>query len=409
MATPGDVLTGQSTDVPSLSEALGLDTLLVGGDSLTGSDEYEMLLKAARDLNLAYGEDRGFRDEAIGMDLDTIARLDRVSRGVQPSPAEAAMRKTIQQSADQSQGLASTLGGANPGAAIRSGLEARDVIQSQSAGELEALRAREMDAARALLAQQTSKGRGTAVSGAVGTGNTYLGVSGAPFGARSMESAADAAREAAMLQATGTVAANYQKNNPPAGVPKYETYDPFAADPVTSSDIKGKTDVQPSPAMADDLLSAVSGATAAPVTARGLTGDPIQQSAADAFLSTLHPQSFKYKAPDGVNKKPGTRMGVMAQDLPDHDVVTGPDGKKWISADVISDVLAGMGRLNEKVDAKTGASRGGRATRQQTGAAISEEERRRMMAQQTPQQPAEVMIPQSAVHDYLAGLGIVPP
>ena len=383
----------------NLSNSLGLDTLVSGGD-LTDSDEYEILLKAARDLNTAYGEDRGFRDEAIGMDLDTIARLDRVSRGVQPSPAEVAMRKTIQQNADQSQGLASTLGAANPGASIRAGAEARQSVTAQSAAELEALRAREMDAARALLSQQTSKGRGTAVGGAVGTGNTYLGVSGAPFDARSMESAADAARDAATLGAAGQVAAGYQKGNG-GPAPKLTTYDPYAwEDPFVESDVRSKTDIQPSPAMADDLLSAVSGATAAPVTARGLTGDPIQQDAADAFLSTLHPQSFKYKNPDGVNKQPGTRMGVMAQDLPAHDVVTDPSGKKWISADVISDVLAGMGRLNEKVDAKTGASgRGGRAMARRPAP----------MPAQEPQQPQEVMIPQSAVHDYLAGLGIVPP
>jgi hypothetical protein len=107
--------------------------------------------------------------------------------------------------------------------------------------------------------------------------------------------------------------------------------------------------------MADAFLSSISPEerTRLQVAARAKEqGSPyVRMEAADDFLSTLTPQSFEYKAPDGKNKKAGKRMGVMAQDLPKHDVVTAPDGKKWISADVISDVLAGMGRLHDRTSA----------------------------------------------------------
>lgn len=86
---------------------------------------------------------------------------------------------------------------------------------------------------------------------------------------------------------------------------------------VAASDMTLKTDIKDAPQVADD------------------------------FLASLDPKTFKWKDPkDGT---PGDNLGVIAQALPKRVVTRGPGGKMWISADVIGEVLAGMGRLDQRL------------------------------------------------------------
>jgi len=68
---------------------------------------------------------------------------------------------------------------------------------------------------------------------------------------------------------------------------------------------------------------------------------------ADDFLDGLRPKTFGYKDPkDG----PDYVLGVIAQDLPKRTTVRNPkDGSLWIDANVISEVLAGLGRVNQRL------------------------------------------------------------
>lgn len=86
---------------------------------------------------------------------------------------------------------------------------------------------------------------------------------------------------------------------------------------VAASDMTLKTDIKDAPQVADD------------------------------FLASLDPKTFKWKDPkDGT---PGDNLGVIAQALPKRVVTKGPGGKMWISADVIGEVLAGLGRLDQRL------------------------------------------------------------
>ncbi len=70
-------------------------------------------------------------------------------------------------------------------------------------------------------------------------------------------------------------------------------------------------------------------------------------SAADDFLASLNPKTFGYKDPDD---GPDYVLGVIAQDLPKRTTVRNPkDGSLWIDANVISEVLAGLGRVNQRL------------------------------------------------------------
>lgn len=356
------------------------------------SPEFQRLEAAADAFGGYYNADRQTANDSRNMDLQSIADLRAAAEGRTPSAAEALMRKAIDQNSSQALGLAATLGGANPGAALRAGLDVQAAGGAKSAADVAAIRAKEQDAARQLLAESTSR-RSAIDTGAAGhTGDTFSGIVAAPYGATERAGAANQAFAGQVISGVGNWLGS--DNNGYAGATGNNGNDSAAA-----SDIRGKRDIQPAPEMADAFLSSVSPEEKLrlQVAARAKEqGSPYvhangDSSAADDFLSTLKPQSFEYKAPDGKNKKPGKRMGVMAQDLPKHDVVTAPDGKKWISADVINDVLAGVGRLHDRVGALEGGGAAAKPAPAQ-GDAMS--------------QP---MIPREAVHDYLASLGIAAP
>jgi hypothetical protein len=344
-----------------------------------GEDPYFQKLAAAADtFGANYGADRAAAGETRALDMDTIARLQRAASGLEPSAAEALMRKATDQNASQALGLAATLGGSNPGMALRAGLDAHSRAGAAVAADTAALRAREMEAARQLLAQQTATAATRDANTAQGTGSQFAGTVGAPYGAVQRNDAANQALAGTLLQTGGNILASY------LGKPT----------PTQPSDVSLKRNIQPNPAMADD------------------------------FLAGLQPQSFEYKKPD-VNKPGGQRLGVMAQDLPRADTMTGPDGKKWISADVIGDVLAGLGRVNQKVEAVR-APMGGTVAGgpRQYEAAMSymtapRNDVRNFARAQVGRPPdpsmptdeelgiAHQMVPSGVITDFLRGIGVI--
>lgn len=291
-----DVIKPAIGEVRGITDELGITT--PKPPDLTQSPEFAALKQAADQFNADYGSTKGRVSETRGIDLDTISRLRDAEAGKVPSAAEELLRKAGDQNARQALGLASTLGGANPGMALRSGLAAFSDAGARSAADLAALRANEQATARGQLADATGRAAGRDVAEESGARDAYGRAIAAPFAARvgqqQMDNAAAASNQALWGNVLGGIA---------------------------KSDETTKSNIAPAPA------------------------------AADAFLASLAPQTYTYDRP-GPNAPPGQRLGVMAQDLPRHDVTTGPDGKKWISADVISDVLAGMGRLNEKVEGR---------------------------------------------------------
>lgn len=335
------------------------------------SPEYQKLASAADAFGAFYQQDRANMADSRSMDVDTIARLRAAEEGKTPSAAENLMRTAIDQNNSQALGLAATLGGSNPGMALRAGMDAQAQGGSRSAAQIAAMRAQEMDAARQLLARQTGQGRATDTAAATSTGNTFSNIVGAPFAAQERADASNQALWGDVFKTSGTV--------------------------LAASDERLKT------------------------------GAAIDPAAADAFLSTLKPKTFEYKE-NGPNMPDGRRLGVMAQDLPQSSVATGPDGKKWISADVIGSVLAGLGRVNEKVEGKRGMKgtvagsedehaaamdymtaprRDARSAGRVAGGRAPEPRSMRMGDADLGMQ--EPVISRSAVHDYLAGLGIVSP
>lgn len=356
----------------------GTDALGITVPDPSKSPEYQKLVEAANTFSGNYNAAGAGVGETRGLDLQTIKMLQEAAAGRAPSAAQNLMRSALDENANRSLGLASTIGGRNPGMALRSGLTAFQQTGQNSAADFAALRAKEQEAARALLAQSTGAAAGRDVQRELGAGNLYAGAVGAPFGAQER---AGAANQALLGTIWGAVA---------------------------KSDERSKANIG--------------------------AGGPMS----DEFLSSLIPKTFDYKQ-QGPNQPSGQRLGVMAQDLPKHNVMTGPDGQKWISATAISDMLAGMGRLHQRLEAVEGggkrqppgtaemiAGSGGRATQAGTvaggagdyGAAMDyvtapRSDARTLARAASGQAPdprmqvdEEPMIPDSQMREFLMLLGL---
>lgn len=300
-------------DIRGVTDTLGITQ--PPPPDLTKTPAYQNLVNASETFKGAYGAAQGNAAESRGLDLDTIHRLQDAASGKVPSAAEALARKQTDENASQSLGLAATFSGSNPGMALREGLSAYGNAGAKTAADIAALRANEMATARGQLAAATGGIYGTDTGAALGAGNTYETSVAAPFQAQVQQQQIDANNKAANQTAWGTIVGAGGKV-------------------LAASDPTLKTNVTP--------------------------GGPIS----DEFLDSLAPKSFDYKNPGAPGEPAGRRLGVMATDLPTHDVATGPDGKRWISADVISDILAGMGRLHERQKATEAGMGGGDLARQ---------------------------------------------
>jgi hypothetical protein len=250
---------------------------------------------------------------ARGPQGDALAYATAAAKGAVPSAAEAMFRKSTDENVANQLGMAATLQGSRPGLAMRAGLQGAQRAIGASAADAAALRANEMATGRSQLIQaanamragdqgdvgNTLQGRQIDANREANLGRLSLDATKAPYdaavGAQQNQIRNDAANQSAIGGMLGPAAY------------------------LLKSDETTKTDVHASPEMADE------------------------------FLRSLEPKTYKYKDPSAMGSSPGTHLGVIAQDLAG-GTTTGPDGKKWISADVIGRVLAGLGRLNEKVE-----------------------------------------------------------
>lgn len=232
------------------------------------------------------------------------------AKGTVPSAAEALFQKGVDANVANQLGIAATLQGSRPGLAMREGIQGAQRAIGASTADLAALRANEQATGRAQLIAAANAMRagdqgdvGNTLQGRaidVNLGRLSLDATKAPYEAAVEAQQNQIRNSAANSTALGGLASD-------------------AGKALTKSDETTKQDIKASPEMADE------------------------------FLRSLEPKTFRYKDPKAIGSSPGTHLGVIAQDLAG-GTTTGPDGKKWISADVIGRVLAGLGRLNEKVE-----------------------------------------------------------
>ena len=269
---------------------------------ITKTQQYKDLEAAAHAFGGQYGNTTGQTGQAYNENQGAIQTLQGAANGTAPSQAEALQRKGADEAARAALGIAATTQGANPGAAARAGLGAAADAYARSNSDAAALRANEMATARGQLASATGANEQAANAYNLGTGQLYEQSLAVPFNAVANQQSANQAFYGSLLGDAAKI-----------GGPL-----------LAASDPELKTDAHDGGHMSDE------------------------------FLNALAPKTYRYEDESNPLYAPGKRLGVMADKLPSHDVSVGPDGKRWISADVISDVLAGMGRLHERLGAMEG-------------------------------------------------------
>lgn len=276
---------------------------------------YQNLVGAAQQFNQNY-QQAGQQTQGMFAGVDaankqqqqTIDQLRAAASGA-PTAATNLMRQQTDQNSRNAVNAAAAFEGTNPGEALRAGLSSAQQTQVASTAAGAAQAAQEQEQARQTLAGATGQNQGAAGS-QYGTAGNILGTAAAnynsanqaPFNAQLGQSQTTVQNNAANTAATGALYGAIGKG-------------------IAASDPQLKTDVHEGSGLSDE------------------------------FLDSLAPKEFHYKDEANPLYAPGKRLGVMADDLPRHDVTTGPDGKKWISASAISDILGGLGRLHQRVSA----------------------------------------------------------
>lgn len=275
---------------------------------------YKNLLDAAGAMNTNYGQatagrqiGSGYAEHGMDQQQQTINQLRTAASGA-PTAATNLMRAQTDQNSRNAINAAAAFQGTNPGEALRAGLSSAQQTQIGSTAATAAMAAQEQEAARQTLAGATAQNQNAgnqiySTSGNIeaNAANAYNSANQAPFnaqmGQQQVQTQANAANQASMGQLY-------------AGAGKA----------LAASDPQLKKDVGDGSHMSDEFLDSIS-----------------------------KPKEWNYKDPGAPGQTVGPHFGPMATDLPKHDVTTGPDGKKWISADAISDILGGLGRLHQRV------------------------------------------------------------
>jgi hypothetical protein len=260
---------------------------------------YRNLLAAAQSMNRGYATAGQQLGTANQEQQQTIDQLRAAASGA-PTAATNLMREQTDANARNAINAAAAFEGTNPGEALRAGLSSAQQTQIGSTAAGAAAAAQEQDQARQTLAAATGANQSTAAGTMANAASSYNSANQAPFNAQTGQQQLQVQANAANQAALGQLGSGIAKG-------------------IAASDPELKTDVHDGGKMADE------------------------------FLDSLAPKEFRYKNPGAPGQEPGRRLGQMADELPQHDVVTGPDGKKWISASAISDILGGMGRLHQRV------------------------------------------------------------
>jgi hypothetical protein len=322
-ANPGSPVTGgapASFSVNGITNGLGITTPPPPNLATMDNPAYKNLLDAAGTMNANYAQTtagrqvgQGYAEHGMNQEQQTIDQLRQAASGA-PTAATNLMRAQTDQNARNAMNLAASVQGTNPGSALRAGLSSAQQTQIGSTAGAAAMAAQEQEAARQTLASATAQNQnaGNQIYSTAGqiegtAGSNYNSANQAPFsaqmGQQQIQTQANAANQAAMGQLYGAIGKG-----------------------IAASDPQLKMDVHDGTKMSDEFLDSIS-----------------------------NPKTFEYKDPGAPGQQPGKRLGPMATDLPTHDVTTGPDGKKWISASAISDILGGLGRLHQRVSSMEAA------------------------------------------------------
>ena len=317
---PQNWLSDDKKILGGVTNAAGITTPPPPNLAVASNPAYQNLMNAAGAMNTDYGQAKFAQTrnrEALGGANDqqqqTIDQLRAAASGA-PTAATNLMREQTDQNARNAINASAAYMGTNPGEALRAGLSSAQQTQIGSTAAGAAAAAQEQEAARQTLAGATSANQGAANSqystgaGAVANAaNAFNSANQAPFNAQNSQAQlqvqANAANQASMGSLYGA-----------------------AGKALAASDPQLKTDVHDGTKMSDVFLESIS-----------------------------DPKTYRYKDPGAPGQAPGKRLGPMATDLPTHDVTTGPDGKTWISADAISDILGGLGRLHQRVSSMEAA------------------------------------------------------
>lgn len=315
------------TDLKYLSPAYDIDRALGGSGNpikdatnavgltnpdpadISKSPDAEKLRQFAGQLSSEYATNvaKGQSDQSRGVQQSNIDDLAGVASGKTKTAADTLLMQGTDTAARAALGTAATYSAQNPGDALRQGLAAGSGAYDRAAATAAMQKAQEQSDARAQLAAAAGAMRGGDITETNNLRKDAETSLIAPMNTTLANQKIQADNNAANSTALGGLASDYGKG-------------------LGASDETLKTNIR--------------------------DGSPD----ADAFLSSLTPRSYEWKdqnEPRAQNPG-GPKLGVLAQELRPDDTVTAPDGKKWISADVIGKVLAGMGRLHERVGAIEG-------------------------------------------------------
>jgi len=305
-------------DIRYGTDKLGITSPSAPVQNLTDPNNpaYKNLLTAAGTFNSAYGEAAGGLRGAAGtlgdanqQQQQTIDQLRAAASGA-PTAATNLMRQQTDQNARNAINAAAAFEGTNPGEALRAGLSSAQQTQVASTAAGAAQAAQEQEQARQTLAGATGANQGAAGT-QYGTAGNILGTAAANY---------NSANQAPFNAQLGQNQTNVQQNA--ANSAGMGALISAGGKAIAASDPQLKKDVHDGTKLSDEFLD-----------------------------SLANPKEFHYKNPGAPGQEPGRRLGQMADDLPTHDVTTGPDGKKWISASVISDILGGLGRIHQRMSA----------------------------------------------------------
>jgi len=273
-------------------------------------------------------------DQARGIQQNTIGGLQGVASGGTNTAADALLTKGTDAASRQAMGTAATYSAANPGEALRMGLAAGGDAANKAASDAAILKANEQADARAKLVDAAT---------AMRTGDTNI----ATTNAANTLSANQGNQSANILQQQ-TNNTNDQNLRTAAETGLIGAFAP------TSINSQNQLNNQAANSTAIGGLIGTAGKMIAS-DERLKTDIRDGSKDADSFLASLSPRSWEWKDPgDPRTTGPGQKLGTVVQEMRPQDTAVGADGTGYISPDVITKMLAGMGRLHERVAAVEG-------------------------------------------------------
>lgn len=272
-------------------------------------------------------------DQSRQTQQGAIGDLQGVASGATPTAADALLTRGTDAASKNAMGMAAQYSAGNTGDALRKGLAASGDAFATAASAAAMQKANEQAAARGQLvdAANSMRGQDIGVAGANQTAGNEA--QKANQSADLAQQQIDAQRQNQLRTATG---ASLAAPLAAAQAQQQLIAQNNAANGVATGGVLG------------DIAKAIS-------DERLKTGVRDGSHEADTFLDSLAPRSYEWKSPaDPRTTGPGEHLGVMAQDLPPRETGQMADGTKYIKPEVVSSILAGMGRMHDRLMAVEG-------------------------------------------------------